>query len=161
LAEQRQLQPQRQRGFGRFLVAVYAVFTVAAGSRAAVQIALKFSEAPIAYLLSALAAVVYVLATIGLLRVGRGGRGLAVVSCSIELAGVVVIGAVSLFDRAAFPDETVWSGFGRGYLYIPLVLPIVALWWLLRHGNRPAGPGSGSAVDGGRPADPPIDGGPD
>jgi hypothetical protein len=120
------------RGPGRVLVAVYAVFALAAGARAAVQLALQFDEAPLAYLLSALAAVVYVVATIGLARGGRGGRRTAALACSVELAGVLVIGTLSLVDREAFPDSTVWSGYGQGYGFIPLVLPVLGLMWL-RH----------------------------
>ena len=120
------------QGPGRVLVAVYGVFALAAGARAAVQIALQFDEAPLAYLLSALAAVVYVVATVGLARGGRGGRRTAVLACSVELAGVLVVGTLSLLDRAAFPDATVWSGYGSGYGFIPLVLPVLGLLWL-RH----------------------------
>ncbi|NEM07687.1 hypothetical protein [Geodermatophilus normandii] len=124
-------------GPGRVLVAVYAVFALAAGARAAVQVATRFSEAPVAYLLSALAAVVYVVATVGLARGGRGGRRTAVVACSVELAGVLVVGTLSLLDPAAFPDETVWSAFGRGYGFVPLVLPVLGLLWL-RHQSEVA-----------------------
>jgi hypothetical protein len=120
------------QGPGRVLVAVYGVFALAAGARAAVQIALQFDEAPLAYLLSALAAVVYVVATVGLARGGRGGRWTAVLACSVELAGVLVVGTLSLLDRTAFPDSTVWSGYGSGYGFIPLVLPVLGLLWL-RH----------------------------
>ncbi len=122
-------------GPGRVLVAVYAVFALAAGARAAVQIADRFGEAPVAYLLSALAAVVYVVATVGLIRGGRGGRRTAAVACAVELAGVLVVGALSLLDPAAFPDETVWSAFGRGYGFVPLVLPVLGLLWLRRQGR--------------------------
>jgi hypothetical protein len=125
------------RGPGRVLVAVYGVFALAAGARAAVQLALQFDEAPTAYLLSALAAVVYVVATIGLARGGRTGRRTAVAACSIELAGVLVVGTLSLADRAAFPDATVWSVFGQGYGFIPLVLPVLGLLWL-RHQSQVA-----------------------
>ena len=120
------------QGPGRVLVAVYAVFALAAGARAAVQLATQFDEAPLAYLLSALAAVVYVLATVGLARGGRGGRRTAYAACGVELAGVLVVGTLSLLDRAAFPDDTVWSGYGSGYGFIPLVLPVLGLLWL-RH----------------------------
>jgi hypothetical protein len=119
-------------GPGRVLVAVYGTFALAAGARAAVQIATRFAEAPVAYLLSALAAVVYVLATVGLARGGRAGRRTAVVACSAELVGVLVVGTLSLADRAAFPDATVWSVYGKGYGFIPLVLPVLGLLWL-RH----------------------------
>jgi len=119
-------------GPGRVLVALYALFTLAAGARAAVQVATRFDEAPVAYLLSALAAVIYLMATIGLVRGGRTGRRTAMVACSVELAGVLVVGTLSLVDRAAFPDATVWSGYGRGYGFVPLVLPVLGLLWL-RH----------------------------
>jgi cytochrome bd-type quinol oxidase subunit 2 len=126
------------------LVAVYAVFALAAGARAAVQIADRFGEAPVAYLLSALAAVVYVVATVGLIRGGRGGRRTAAVACAVELAGVLVVGTLSLLDRAAFPDETVWSAFGRGYGFVPLVLPVLGLLWLRRQA-RTTGTATGRA----------------
>lgn len=119
-------------GPGRVLVALYAVFTVAAGSRAAVQLATRFDEAPLAYLLSALAAAVYLVATVGLARGGRGGRRTALAACAFELVGVLAVGTLSLADPAAFPDETVWSGYGRGYLFIPLALPVLGLLWLRR-----------------------------
>src|SRR4051812_21439523 len=119
-------------GAARLLVAVYAVFALAAGSRAAVQLATRFDEAPLAYLLSALAAVVYLVATVALAR-GPAGRRVALVAISVELVGVLVVGTLSLVDAEAFPDETVWSGYGRGYGFVPLVLPVVGLVFLLRH----------------------------
>ena len=125
------------RGPGRVLVAVYAVFAVAAGARAAVQLAWQFDEAPLAYLLSALAAAVYLVATVGLARGGPGGRRTAVVACTIELLGVLAVGTLSLADPAAFPDSTVWSGYGSGYGFIPLALPILGLLWL-RHQSEVA-----------------------
>ena len=129
-------------GPGRVLVAVYALFALAAGARAAVQLATRFDEAPVAYLLSALAAVVYVVATVGLARGGRGGRRTAYAACGVELAGVLVVGTLSLVDRAAFPDDTVWSGYGSGYGFIPLVLPVLGLLWL-RHQAEVAAERSG------------------
>ena len=134
-------------GPGRVLVALYGLFTVAAGARAGVQIATEFAEAPVAYLLSALAAVVYLVATIGLVRGGRVGRRTALIACSVELAGVLVVGTLSLLDRAAFPDATVWSGYGQGYGFIPLALPVLGLLWL-RHqsevaADRDGGPAAG------------------
>ncbi|MGI8331479.1 hypothetical protein ACRYCC_16070 [Actinomadura scrupuli] len=124
--------PARRSGPGRILITVYAVFAVAATSRAGLQIATRFSEAPVAYLLSAFAAVVYVLATVMLSRSGRLSHRIAVISCSVELAGVLVVGTLSLLDRSAFPDATVWSGYGLGYGFVPLVLPVLGLLWLRR-----------------------------
>ncbi|MEV4075909.1 hypothetical protein ACGFJC_48070 [Nonomuraea fuscirosea] len=116
-------------GPGRALIAVYGLFALAAGARAAVQIASRFGEAPLAYSLSAFAAIVYILLTVAL---WRGARRLALMSLGIELGGVLLIGTASLVDPAAFPDETVWSAYGKGYLFIPLVLPLVGLYWLWR-----------------------------
>lgn len=120
-------------GPGRLLVAVYGVFALAASARAGVQIATRFSEAPLAYALSAFAAVVYIVLTVAL---ARGNARLALVACLIELAGVLVVGTLSVVDPQAFPHATVWSGYGSGYLFIPLVLPIVGLVWLFRTRGR-------------------------
>lgn len=124
--------PATASGPGRVLVAVYAIFAIAATSRAAVQIATRFHEAPVPYLLSAFAAVVYLLATVALARSGRAWWRVALAACSIELAGVLAVGVLSVVDPAAFPDEAVWSDFGRGYLFVPLVLPVLGLLWLRR-----------------------------
>lgn len=117
------------RGPGRLLVAVYATFAVAASSRAAYQLATRFSDAPVAYLLSAVAAVVYVVATVALLR---DARRLALGAVLFELAGVLAVGLWSVLDDERFPDATVWSSFGAGYGYVPLVLPVLGLLWLRR-----------------------------
>lgn len=122
-------------GPGRLLVAVYGVFALAAGARAGVQIATRFHEAPVAYLLSALAAAVYLLATVALALGGHTARRVAVAACSVELVGVLAIGTYSLVDPASFPDETVWSAYGRGYGFVPLVLPVIGLVWLWRTGR--------------------------
>lgn len=119
-------------GPGRVLVALYGFFALAAGARAAVQIATDFAAAPVAYLLSALAAIVYVAATAALWHGGPGGRRAGTLACAVELAGVLVVGTLSLIDHAAFPDATVWSGYGRGYGFFPLALPVLGLLWL-RH----------------------------
>jgi len=116
-------------GPGRALVAVYAIFALAAVSRAGVQLALEYSEAPVAYLLSALAAVIYVLATVAL---WSSQRRVALAAIGIELVGVLAVGTFSVLDESMFPKATVWSGYGQGYGYVPLVLPILGLLWLRR-----------------------------
>ena len=116
-------------GFGRTLVAVYAVFALAASARSIFQLVTKADDAPVAYALSAFAGVVYVVATVAL---ARNLRRLALVAIAIELAGVLTVGVLSIVDDDLFPDQTVWSGFGEGYGFIPLGLPLIGLWWLNR-----------------------------
>jgi hypothetical protein len=122
-------EPSVGKGPGRALIAVYGLFALAAGARAAVQIATRFGEAPLAYLLSALAAVVYIVATAAL---ARGNTATATAACTVELIGVLTVGTLSLVDEAAFPDATVWSVYGQGYGFVPLVLPVLGLLWLRR-----------------------------
>jgi len=114
------------------LVAVYGLFALAATSRSAVQLGTRFSEAPLAYLLSAFAAIVYIVATVSLARGDAPSRRLAALAISTELLGVLMVGAASELFPRAFPQSTVWTGFGSGYGFVPLVLPFVGLWWL-RH----------------------------
>nr|WP_296064705.1 hypothetical protein [uncultured Actinoplanes sp.] len=123
-------------GFGRLLLFVYGVFALSASARALVQISTHFSEAPVAYLLSAFAGLVYIAATVGLAIGGSRGRRIALTSCSVELLGVLVVGSLSIADKVAFPDDTVWSRFGSGYGYVPLVLPFFGLWWIWSHRPR-------------------------
>ena len=116
-------------GFGRVLVAVYAVFALAASARSIVQLLTKASDAPFAYSLSAVAGVIYIVATVAL---ARSWRQPALITISVELLGVLTTGLLSVLDDSLFPDQTVWSGFGEGYGFVPLVLPLVGLWWLRR-----------------------------
>lgn len=122
----------RTTGPGRLLVAVYAIFALAACSRAAVQLATQFDEAPLAYLLSLLSGIVYLLATLALARPGPLWRRVALGTCGFELAGVLAVGMFTLVAPGDFPDQTVWSNFGQGYGYVPLVLPMIGLYWLRR-----------------------------
>jgi uncharacterized membrane protein YgcG len=126
-------QPDSTRtGPGRLLVAIYALFALSASARAGVQIATKFGHAPVAYSLSVFAAGVYILATVTLAVGTPAARRIAVLSCSVELAGVLAVGTWSLADPATFPDATVWSSYGSGYGFVPLVLPVFGLLWLRR-----------------------------
>lgn len=122
----------RAVGVGRVLIAVYAVLALAATARSFVQIVTRFDEAPVAYLLSGVAGVVYIAATVALLRRGEFWYRVAWVTIVFEFIGVVTVGILSLVDPELFPSDTVWSVFGRGYLFIPLVLPILGMLWLIR-----------------------------
>ena len=118
------------QGFGRVLVVLYAIFAIGATARSVLQLATRFAEAPVAYLLSAFAAVVYVVATVALARGDRTSSRIAFIAITIEMAGVLIVGTISLVLPEYFPRASVWSTYGSGYLFIPLVLPFIGLWWL-------------------------------
>jgi len=119
-------------GPGRALVAVYAILALAAGARSAVQVLTDWDAAPLAYGLSAVAAGVYVVATFALARGIGAWRPIAWAAVSTELVGVVAVGTLSVARPALFADATVWSGFGVGYGFVPLVLPVLGMLWLRR-----------------------------
>lgn len=127
-----------RHGPGRVLVAVYAVLGLSATVRGTYQVLFQFSEAPLAYLLSLFAGVVYVVATVALVRATPGSWRVALVAVLVELVGVLTVGTLTLLDTADFPDGTVWGEFGRDYGWVPLVLPLLGLAWLRR--TRPARP---------------------
>ncbi|MFD3501160.1 hypothetical protein ACFWWT_26060 [Streptomyces sp. NPDC058676] len=126
-------KPTRQRlisGPGMLLVWLYGVMVVGAVSRSAVQISTDFDRAPLAYSLSAAAGLVYGFITYSLVRGGETARKAALVCCGAELAGVLAVGTWTLVEPSAFPEATVWSDFGMGYLFIPVLLPLSAMYWL-------------------------------
>ena len=118
-----------QHGFGRVVVAVYGVVALSASVRSLYQLATKASEAPLAYALSALAGVVYILATFAL---ATNRRPLAAAAIGFELVGVLVVGLMTILDAELFPDATVWSDFGAGYGFVPLLLPLVGIAWVVK-----------------------------
>lgn len=131
-AEQNSSKTGIGHGFGRVLVGLYATFALAAGARSAVQLSTQFTAAPLAYLLSAFAALVYILATVALLRGGPVWRRVAIACLLVEATGVILVGLFTVIAPGDFPKATVWTRFGEGYGFVPLVLPFVGLWWLRR-----------------------------
>lgn len=122
------------------LLALYAVFALAAGARSLVQLATRADEAPVAYSLSLAAALTYVLGWVAIRRASRGRTGFASWMLWVELAGVVTVGTLSLVVDDWFGDASVWSGYGIGYGFVPAVLPIAGLLWLRaqKSSDRPA-----------------------
>lgn len=123
---------KRASGIGRLLIAVYGVFALSASARALFQLLTKFEEAPLAYSLSALSALVYIVATVALAKTGEVWNRIAWLTVGFELVGVIGVGLLSLLLPQLFDHPSVWSGFGSGYGYVPLVLPILGLIWLRR-----------------------------
>src|SRR6476660_1836838 len=128
----------------KVLLAFYALFVLAAGARSAVQLATDAGRAPVAYTLSAVAAVTYAAGWVAIRGASVGWTGFASVMLWVELGGALVVGTLSLVRRDWFPDASVWSDYASGYGFVPAVLPIAGLWWL--HRRRPEGPAAvGSA----------------
>lgn len=120
----------RSLGVGRLLILFYAVFAVSSTARASFQIITKFEQAPLAYSLSLVSALVYILATFSLAKSGKRWEQIALASVIFELLGVISVGSLSFVAPELFAHPSVWSGFGSGYGYIPLLLPILGLLWL-------------------------------
>jgi hypothetical protein len=106
---------------------MYGIFALAASARSLYQLATKFDEAPLAYSLSALSAIVYIFATFAL---AKGMTELATYALVFELAGVLIVGTLSVLLPEGFRHASVWSLYGAGYACVPLLLPIWGLWWL-------------------------------
>jgi hypothetical protein len=119
-------------GVGRLLIAVYAVFALSATARASYQLFREFDEAPVAYSLSLVSALTYILVTVALTKTGDEWAKIARFTVWFELFGVVAVGIASFAPPALFNHPSVWSGFGIGYGFIPLVLPVLGLVWLSR-----------------------------
>lgn len=121
---------KKTSGFGRLLVVVYAVFTLSAGARSLYQVIRKFDEAPLSITLSAISALIYLVATIALAKKGEGAWKMSLGAVGLEMVGVILVGIFSYIQPQHFELASVWSHFGSGYGYIPLILPMVGLWWL-------------------------------
>ena len=122
--------PKTKRGVGTLIVALYAVLAFAATGRASYELIVKFDKAPVAYSLSAMSAVIYIVATVALAKHGKLSRRIAQGTIAFELVGVLVVGTLSIFASEIFPRSTVWSWYGVSYGWFPLVMPIVGLIWL-------------------------------
>ncbi|MFF3459335.1 hypothetical protein ACFYXH_34470 [Streptomyces sp. NPDC002730] len=142
-AKQAQQTKQRTKlvqGPGVLLVWLYGVMSVGAVSRSVYQILTDYDSAPLAHTLSAVAAVVYAFITYTLVRGGETARRAALVCCAAELAGVLIVGTWTVVEPSAFPDATVWSKYGMGYIFIPVLLPVTGMLWLRRSRTDAAQP---------------------
>ncbi len=119
-------------GVGRLLIAVYAVFALSATARASYQLFREFDEAPVAYTLSLVSALTYILVTIALTKRGDKWARIARITVWFELFGVISVGIASLALPSLFNHPSVWSGFGMGYGFLPLALPVLGILWLSR-----------------------------
>ena len=107
----------------RLLIALYAIFALAATARAVVQLTTQFEQAPLAYVLSAFCGVVYLAATVGLVSRRSWSRPLAWAACGTEMAGVLVV-AYYLVPRGAWDVSE--TAPGRPLLLLPWAAGFVA-----------------------------------
>ena len=134
----RDISAETLAGVSRVLMFAYGVLAISAGVRAMFQVATKWSQAPLAYTLTTVAALIYGVACFGFGRRSPEIWRITFGVCSFELLGVVLVGLLTLIEPQWFPKATVWSDFGIGYGFAPLILPLVGLWWLTRPRTRAA-----------------------
>jgi hypothetical protein len=119
------------------LVFFYGLWAVAALSRAAYQYLVRrppdLAPTHISFFVGAL----YVLIILGLRRRSPNAWWLTLSLLVVELLGVLVVGTVDVLWRP-FPYTSVWSAYGAGYLFMPLLLPVAGLAWLLQRATRAA-----------------------
>jgi hypothetical protein len=117
--------------FGYVLAFSYPVLALSTGVRAIYQ--LFFKEDVANYLpvyLSALAAILYTLATIGFAYRRKWTWWLSVGSLGFETLMTLLIGTWSFVNPEVI-GRTVWRHFGEDYGYFPLFQPLIGLVWLL------------------------------
>jgi len=126
------------RAAGVILAISYPVLALSTGARALYQFFLK--EGVTNYLpvvLSGVAALCYLLATVGFVVRRRWAWRLSVSMLVFELTMVLLVGTLSYI----IPDtigHTVWAHFGADYGFFPLIQPILGLAWLFHRETRTA-----------------------
>lgn len=124
------------RAAGVILAISYPVLALSAGVRSVYQ--LLFKEDVVSYLpaiLSGVAALCYLLATVGFVVRKRWAWRLSVSMLLFELVMVITVGALSLLMSDVI-GRTVWGRFGADYGYFPLIQPILGLAWLFHRETR-------------------------
>jgi hypothetical protein len=137
--------PQQESGLSGFIRAAgvilaisYPVLALSTGVRALYQ--LFFKEGVDYYLpalLSGLAAVLYLIATIGFVVRRKWAWRLSVGALLFETAMALLIGTLS-FTHPDLIGRTVWRHFGADYGYFPLIQPLLGLAWLFHPETRHA-----------------------
>lgn len=117
--------------FGYILAVSYPVLALSTGTRAVYQ--LFFKEGVTDYLpaiMSGVAALCYLIATIGFAYRRRWSWWLSLSVLGFETAMTLIVGVWSYVDPDLF-GRTVWRHFGEDYGYFPFFQPLIGLVWLL------------------------------
>lgn len=118
------------RAAGVILAISYPVLAISTGFRALYQ--LFFKEGVTNYLapaLTAVAALLYLIATVGFAVQEKWAWRISVIALSLEMILVLVVGTLSIF----YPEvigRTVWRYYGIDYAFFPLIQPFLGLLWL-------------------------------
>lgn len=124
------------RAAGVILAISYPVLALSTGARALYQLFLKEGVTyNLPAVLSLVAAVCYLLATIGFVVRKRWAWRLSVSMLAFELTMVLLIGTLSYLIPETI-GRTVWAHFGADYGYFPLIQPILGLAWLFNRETR-------------------------
>lgn len=116
---------------GGILGVSYPVLALSTGARAAYQLFLK--EGVTDYLppaLTGVAALLYLVATVGFTRRRRWAWRVSVVALSMETFFTLVVGTLSVINYDLV-GRNAWTYFGMDYAFFPLVQPLLGLAWLL------------------------------
>jgi hypothetical protein len=124
------------RASGVILAISYPVLALSTGVRALYQLFFKEDvDYYLPVLLSGLAALLYLTATVGFVIRRRWAWRLSVGVLLFETVMILLIGTLSL----THPDligRTVWRHFGADYGYFPLIQPLLGLAWLFHPETR-------------------------
>lgn len=122
------------RAAGTILAVSYPVLALSTGFRAVYQLVLLSTGVRVGpylpSLLSAVAALCYLTATVGFTYRKKWAWQLSVGVLGFETVMTLLIGTLSFI----YPDvigSTVWRAYGADYGFFPLVQPLLGLAWLL------------------------------
>lgn len=118
-------------GIGFILGLSYPILAISTGVRAVYQLLFKAGVTNyLAPSLSGVAALCYLVATVGFFQRKPGAWRLSVASLGIETLLTFIVGTLSFIVPEVI-GSTVWRHFGADYGYFPLFQPLMGLAWLV------------------------------
>jgi len=119
------------------LIFFYGLWALAALGRAAYQYGFRRPADATPTHISTFVGLLYLAIIAGLRRRSARAWRITLALLTVELAGVLIVGTLDLVWRP-FPYASVWSQYGSGYFFMPLLMPLAGLAWLLRRNTRAA-----------------------